>query len=330
MIAARLRTAPRTRGAIAVVSLTADSDELDSFLRSHRIDTPVGAVRLRSLLGIDGGLVARWSDTSCDLMPHGGPLIVRRLMGALERAGASLDLQSEASLSPEARSPLEGLVLRAIAEAQSPLATDVLLRQRARWSGVLADPPPHELADADALNRLIRPPLVATVGAPNIGKSTLLNAICRHRVSLTADAEGVTRDHVGAAVEVEGLVVHWVDTPGLGGGRHAVDAAAISAAESLARSCDLLILCADHAHRFPEWPPSAGQLLLRLGLRGDLGAVDGADLMVAAETGDGLGALAATVRERLVPASAIADSRPWAFWGAISSTDPFGKRPPRV
>ncbi len=47
------------------------------------------------------------------------------------------------------------------------------------------------------LRRLIDPPLVVAIGPPNIGKSSLLNALAGRSVALVADEAGTTRDHVG-------------------------------------------------------------------------------------------------------------------------------------
>lgn len=59
------------------------------------------------------------------------------------------------------------------------------------------------------------PPLVAIVGRPNVGKSTLFNRFARRRRALVDDAPGLTRDRIVEAVEVAGREVLVVDTAGL-------------------------------------------------------------------------------------------------------------------
>src|SRR4051812_13298122 len=59
-------------------------------------------------------------------------------------------------------------------------------------------------------------PVVAIVGRPNVGKSSLLNALTGKRISIVQDQPGVTRDRVSIPLEVEGRWVELVDTGGYG------------------------------------------------------------------------------------------------------------------
>lgn len=56
---------------------------------------------------------------------------------------------------------------------------------------------------------------IAIAGNPNVGKSSLLNAIARRDVSIVADVEGTTRDVVETQVDVGGFLVHISDTAGI-------------------------------------------------------------------------------------------------------------------
>src|SRR6266545_2173288 len=57
-------------------------------------------------------------------------------------------------------------------------------------------------------------PLIALVGRPNVGKSTLFNRIAGHRVAIVEDIPGVTRDRNYADVEWDGRALSIVDTGG--------------------------------------------------------------------------------------------------------------------
>lgn len=59
-------------------------------------------------------------------------------------------------------------------------------------------------------------PVVAIVGRPNVGKSSLFNSIVRRRASIVEPTPGVTRDRVSAIVELEEFFFELVDTGGFG------------------------------------------------------------------------------------------------------------------
>src|SRR5438094_7424278 len=59
-------------------------------------------------------------------------------------------------------------------------------------------------------------PIVAIVGRPNVGKSSLFNWLAGRRISIVDPTAGVTRDRVSTLVEADGHYFELVDTGGIG------------------------------------------------------------------------------------------------------------------
>lgn len=322
----RLATPPGRPGAVAIVDVFADSGAgLDDAMLSLGIASPArpiapGDVRLRDLAGVDRGLVWRLSETRAQLMPHGGAAVVRALTGALEGVGV---LEASAvdprDAYPEARDEIEARALATLARAASPLAVDLLLDQARRWREAGGASARTDPARDARLRRLIEPPTVAVLGAANIGKSTLLNTLAGRAVAAVADEPGTTRDHVGASLDLGGLVVRWLDTPGRRENPDPVESAAWAIAEPLIRSADLLLLAGDAGAPAPPTPAgSAGRGVVRVALRADLGAPAWAHDASVSCAGDGVGltGLVRTIREALTPSSDLSFAGPWRFWGS--------------
>lgn len=329
-----IATPPRSHGAIAVISL--ESDRLDQDLAALGLDGPKpGGWRTADLLGVDRGVIARWTRRRADLMPHGGPLVVRRLTEALAARGCAHEPDpGAAAMYPEARSTIEARALAAVARARSADAVDLLLDQPRRWAeaGLNPDRTPAgdpRLADGRILQRLIDPPRVAALGPPNIGKSTLLNALARRTRAVVADQPGTTRDHIGVELDLAGLTVRYLDTPGLLERATGPDAEAIEAALAMARSAELILACGDPSTPPPETEAiSPGAPVVSVCLRADLGPPEWpAEFEVVAPQRHGLERLATAVRARLLPQAVLEDPRPWRFWSgphaaADQVTDP--------
>lgn len=305
--------------AIACIELAGPIDDLLAALGVRGV--AVGEARRRSVPvggGIrDDAVVVRWTPDRATVMTHGGVAVVDGLLAACTLAGVRIGAERSRTFV-ESEDDIEGLMLAALATARSPIAVDLLLDQPRRWrmqrdrALATAERSPRDAA----LRRLIEPALVVAVGPPNVGKSSLLNALAGRGVSAVADEPGTTRDHVGALIDLGGVVVRWVDTPGLGGNTDLqIQAEAQRTAAEVASAADVLVVCGD-AHAALDRVPVTKGAIVRVALRADLsgGPLRPTDATVSVKKGVGLEGLVAAVREAVVPARWIEDGEPWRFW----------------
>jgi GTP-binding protein len=88
-------------------------------------------------------------------------------------------------------------------------------------------------------------PLVALVGRPNVGKSTLFNALTHSRDALVADQPGVTRDRQYGVCRLDERPFMVVDTGGLTGESEGIAGATVEQAEVAMAEADLLLFVVD-------------------------------------------------------------------------------------
>src|SRR5687767_9012416 len=89
-------------------------------------------------------------------------------------------------------------------------------------------------------------PVVALVGRPNVGKSTLFNALTRSRDALVADMPGVTRDrHYGICRPEEQRPFVVVDTGGLTEEADVIAARTVDQAEAAMQEAAIVVLVVD-------------------------------------------------------------------------------------
>jgi len=86
---------------------------------------------------------------------------------------------------------------------------------------------------------MARNPVIAIVGRPNVGKSTLFNRMLGERVAIEEPTAGVTRDRIIRSWEIEGRPVELIDTGGIG----IIDEDALS--EDIDRQIEIALAAAD-------------------------------------------------------------------------------------
>ncbi|RCW84398.1 tRNA uridine-5-carboxymethylaminomethyl(34) synthesis GTPase MnmE [Phyllobacterium bourgognense] len=143
---------------------------------------------------------------------------------------------------------------------------------------------------------------VVIVGAPNAGKSSLLNALAGRDVAIVSDEPGTTRDLIEIKLDLNGLPVLVTDTAGLRETEGKVERIGINRAREQASAADLVITLTDLSNPVaPALDDVADSVTLRLGTKSDLAAPSAAakyDLVISTRTGEGLDDLLETLSKR--------------------------------
>jgi tRNA modification GTPase len=136
---------------------------------------------------------------------------------------------------------------------------------------------------------------VAILGAPNVGKSTLLNALAQREAAITSDIAGTTRDVIEVRMHIGGLLVTVLDTAGLRDSDDVVESIGIARAKQRAEAADLRIFLLQRADERFDIQPRPDDIV-RLA-KGDV--VQGSIPSVSGKTGAGLDALLAEIAHKL-------------------------------
>ncbi|MDO6727094.1 tRNA uridine-5-carboxymethylaminomethyl(34) synthesis GTPase MnmE [Cognatishimia sp. 1_MG-2023] len=135
---------------------------------------------------------------------------------------------------------------------------------------------------------------VAIVGAPNVGKSTLLNALAGREAAITSEFAGTTRDVIEVRMDLSGLPVTLLDTAGLRDTDDHVEGIGIERAKERAVAADLRVFLIEDGQS-PDFEPLAGDIVVAA--KADtLSDVRNA---VSGKTGQGLSKLVSKVSDKL-------------------------------
>jgi len=106
----------------------------------------------------------------------------------------------------------------------------------------------EQLVDTAFLGRVLEQGLrTAIVGRPNVGKSSLLNALLMRERAIVSDIPGTTRDTVEELVEIGGVPVHLVDTAGIRQGGDHVEQLGVARSVKAMEQADLVLAVVDLA-----------------------------------------------------------------------------------
>jgi len=153
-------------------------------------------------------------------------------------------------------------------------------------------------------------------GAPNVGKSSLLNRLAGEEVAIVTPIAGTTRDRVKESITINGVPMHIIDTAGLRETSDLVEAKGIERSWDAIRAADLVIFLQDPSAKetmnsvealelknqiLKALPPKCP--VLEVGNKLDLlskptaNQVEGQSLLISAKTGEGIEALKQRILE---------------------------------
>ena len=93
---------------------------------------------------------------------------------------------------------------------------------------------------------------VAIIGAPNVGKSTLLNALLHDDRAIVSDIQGTTRDLIEDTMTIGGYLFRFIDTAGIRNTDDTIEQMGIERSLKAAEKAQIIILLADEKSPFPD------------------------------------------------------------------------------
>ncbi len=281
----QLLTAPGP-GAVAVILLTSGKDQTAIWLRrkiasgssTERPSAPdrgmhVGRIYYGRWNGEDL-VIVRTSEGTFEIQCHGGRVAINRIREDLQDAGVTetrvgdevhgsmIQQQIERKIErclPAARSrKIAGLIL---AQTTNSLLDDLTVLNSAEGEIDSAKATRQRLERwQNVADHLSEPWQVVLAGAPNVGKSSLINTIAGMERSIVYDQPGTTRDIVEVDTVIDGWPFRLVDTAGIRqhGDTEQIEALGIQQSYLAASQCDVLCVVVDER---PESQASIERLM---------------------------------------------------------------------
>ena len=124
---------------------------------------------------------------------------------------------------------------------------------------------------------------VAIIGAPNVGKSTLLNALLGEQRAIVSDIQGTTRDTIEDTLVLDGILFRLIDTAGIRETKDTIEQLGVERSKQAAQKAQIIIFLSDNG----QWTTDivhSGTIIKVLN-KSDLG-VQGEGILISAKNGE--------------------------------------------
>ena len=111
---------------------------------------------------------------------------------------------------------------------------------------------------------------VAIVGAPNVGKSTLLNALLGENRAIVSDIQGTTRDAIEDTIQLGGVTFRFIDTAGIRHTDDQIELMGIDRSIAAAQRARIILMMTEPGVPYPEIPIRDDQTLITVCNKSDL------------------------------------------------------------
>ena len=137
---------------------------------------------------------------------------------------------------------------------------------------------------------------VAIIGAPNVGKSTLLNCLSGRKASIISKIAGTTRDVIEVHMDLGGMPITLLDTAGIRFSEDEVEKMGVDLAIDRAKKADLRLFLSDTGN-FNNFGLEVKQEDLMVHSKGDISDQLKEDFLISAKTGAGISKLIKKITE---------------------------------
>ena len=105
---------------------------------------------------------------------------------------------------------------------------------------------------------------VAIIGAPNVGKSTLLNQLLHDDRAIVSEIQGTTRDTIEDTVTIQGHLFRFIDTAGIRKTSDKIESIGIERSLKAAEKAQIIILMRDDENDYPTLPLRSDQTVIKI------------------------------------------------------------------